>query len=311
MTKRTVDWAKEWSAELGKLMKLTTHDTVERLLVDNLRDGKGVAEFTRQLMDEGIRDEYHRARSAALTETLRAHSVAQQEAIIQNLACEDKEWVHTGEYRNKPRQNHVDMDGEIARKDQPFTLVGANGTTYYPMYPRDSSLPASESVNCHCIHRGIASADVLGLSLEERKALQAQAIAEDNGAWERELDAKNRARAGIDNLGVYNPSGMGYNMRRENMIVGTVTGDGKLVAGLSNHFFDHEERDGISVSAGNVVDALQNPLHITPVVIDDIGRKSQRYIGRYVTVVYNPDTNVAISTWKTGTDTRREYGGDA
>ena len=33
---------------------------------------------------------------------------------------------------------------------------------------------------------------MLGLSLEERQALQAQAIAEDDGEWEKELDAQNK-----------------------------------------------------------------------------------------------------------------------
>ena len=36
------------------------------------------------------------------------------------------------------------------------------------------------------------------LSLEERQALQAQAIADDDGEWEKELDAQNKARAGIN-----------------------------------------------------------------------------------------------------------------
>lgn len=198
ISKRTTDWAKEWSEELGKLMKLSTHENIERVLVDALQNGDSVADFTRALQDGGIRDEYKRARTASLTEMLRAHSVAQQEAIMQNPAVDDKKWVHTGEYRNKPRENHVDMDGQVVRKDQPFTLIGADGNTYYPMYPRDSSLPVGEVANCHCIHQGIASADVLGLSLEERQALQSKAIEKDDGAWERELDTLNRTRAGIE-----------------------------------------------------------------------------------------------------------------
>ena len=44
----------------------------------------------------------------------------------------------------------------------------------------------------------VVSEEVLGLSLEERQALQAQAIAEDDDEWEKELDAQNKARAGIN-----------------------------------------------------------------------------------------------------------------
>ena len=198
ITARTLTWAESWSEKLGRLMKLDSHKEVETLLTDTLKEGKGIADFVRLLSDKDIRSERYRARAVALTETLRAHSVAQQEALTQNPAVESKEWVHTGGYRNSPRENHVAMNGIIVSKDEPFTLEGADGTTYYPMYPRDPVLPPGESVNCHCIHRGIANENILGLSLEERKRLQEEAIKADDEAWEEELDAKNKARAGIE-----------------------------------------------------------------------------------------------------------------
>ena len=194
LSKRTVSWAHEWSEELGRIMKLNSHTALEKLLAENLRDGKGVAHFARQLMDEGIRDTYVRAKRVAQTEMLRAHAVAQQEAIIQNPAVDNKEWVHTGAHKNKPRENHMDIDGQIVPKDQPFKLKGADGGDHAPMYPRDTDLPPCESINCKCTHRGIPNDDVLGLSLEERKKLQAQAIAEDDGKWEKELDRNNMMR---------------------------------------------------------------------------------------------------------------------
>lgn len=198
ITARTTAWASEWSEKLSGLMKLDTHKEIEKLLTETLKDGKGVAEFTQALIDGGIRSERYRARATALTETLRAHSVAQQEALIQNPAVESKEWVHTGAYRNTPRENHVAMDGVIVPKDEPFVLEGADGVTYYPMYPRDPSLPPGESVNCHCIHRGVVNDDILGLPLEERKRLQQEAIDAMDDEWEKELDAKNKAKAGIE-----------------------------------------------------------------------------------------------------------------
>ena len=198
ITARTLAWSENWGEKLGRLMKLDSHKEVEALLTDTLKEGKGIADFVRLLGDKDIRSERYRARAVALTETLRAHSVAQQEALIQNPAVESKEWVHTGSYRNKPRENHAAMNGTVVPKDEPFTLEGADGVTYYPMYPRDPVLPPGESVNCHCIHRGIANEDILGLSLEERKRLQEEAIKADDEAWEEELDAKNKARAGIE-----------------------------------------------------------------------------------------------------------------
>ncbi len=104
-------------------------------------------------MDGGWRTEYYQARRVALTEVLRAHAVAHEESIQQSPATDRKEWVHTGAHKNEPRQNHIDMSGQIVLKNQPFTLHSVDGDTYYPMHPLDIILPACESVNCHCIHR--------------------------------------------------------------------------------------------------------------------------------------------------------------
>ena len=194
---RTTAWAQEWSEDLGELMKLGTHDEIEKLLTNSLANGDSIADFTRAIMDSGIRDEYYRARRVAVTEMLTAHSVAQQEAYTQSPAVEMKIWRHTGSYRNKPRENHIAMDGDTVPVDAPFTLNGADGITYYPMYPRSEDLPAGERINCHCITQPMVSEDILGLSLEERQELQQQAIDDDDAAWERELDAQNKAKAGI------------------------------------------------------------------------------------------------------------------
>ena len=198
MSKRTTAWIEEWSEELGQIMKLNSADEFERILIEGLDEGYSVEKVTRKVMNSGIRDEYYKARRASLTEMLRAHSVARQEGIMQSPAVETKTWVHSGTYKIKPRQNHVDISGQTVPKNQPFTLTGADGHTYNPMYPRDRILPVGETANCHCIHRGNASDDILGMSLEERQELQRQAIEEDDGAWEKELDARNKAKAGIN-----------------------------------------------------------------------------------------------------------------
>ena len=198
VSKRTVAWVESWSEQLGEIMQLNSHKEIERILEKGLKDGSSIAEFTRAILDSGIRDEYYKARRVALTEVLGAHSVAQQEAFMQSPAVVDKAWKHTGAYRNEPRQNHVDMDGQRVPKDAPFTLIGIKGGTYEPMYPRDIILPPEERINCHCICQPVVSEDILGLSLEERQRLQQEAIDKMDDEWERELDARNKARAGID-----------------------------------------------------------------------------------------------------------------
>ena len=198
VSKRTVAWVESWSEQLGEIMQLNSHKEIETILTKGLKDGTGIASFTREILDSGIRDEYYKARRVALTEVLGAHSVAQQEAFMQSPAVVDKAWKHTGAYRNEPRQNHLDMDGQRVPKDAPFTLTGIKGGTYEPMYPRDVILPPEERINCHCICQPVVSEDILGLSLEERQRLQQEAIDTMDDAWERELDARNKAKAGID-----------------------------------------------------------------------------------------------------------------
>ncbi len=198
LTKRTTDWISSWSSDLADIMKLDTETEIEAVLKKGLNDGKGINDVANIIADSGIRSPGYRARRVALTEVLRAHGYAQLESYIQSPAVEEKMWKHTGAYRNDPRQNHVDMDGVRVPKGQPFTLIGAVENQHYPMTPRDVCLPPRESVNCHCLLQPVVSEEVLGLSLEERQALQAQAIAEDDGEWEKELDAQNKARAGIN-----------------------------------------------------------------------------------------------------------------
>ena len=198
ISKRTTAWVEDWSKELGDMMKLTSHTQLEHILKKDLADGVGIDTFIRDIQESGIRNERWRARRVAVTESLRAHNVANEEAIQQSPATETKTWKHTGNHRIEPRENHVAMSGQTVPKSEPFTLYGADGAVYYPRFPLDPILPASESVNCHCMHEGNVSEKILGLTLEERKRLQEEAIAEMDEAWFKEIDDRNRAKAGIE-----------------------------------------------------------------------------------------------------------------
>lgn len=190
MTNRTSDWINTWSRELAEIMNINTEESLKTVLSRAMSNGKSVSAVAEDLVDSGTLDSTSRARTTALTEMLRANSVSAQEAYIQSPAVSQKKWRHTGARKNKPRQNHIDMDGQIVPVDEPFELVGASGSLYYPMYPRDVCLPAGESINCHCIHQPIVNGDILGLSLEEREKLQKHAINTDNKAWKKEQKEK-------------------------------------------------------------------------------------------------------------------------
>ena len=94
---------------------------------------------------------------------------------MQSPVVAEKMWKHTGSYRNSPRQNHVDMNGQRVPVSEPFELTGADGRSYSPMFPGDPALPPGERINCHCICQPVVSEDILGLSLEARQRLQQEA----------------------------------------------------------------------------------------------------------------------------------------
>lgn len=194
---RTTSWIKSWSDDLADLMQLTSKEQIESFISSALEKGEGVEDLKRQLTVDGIRNEEYRARATSLTEMLRAHSVAREEAIQQSPATDRKGWLHSGGRGIAPRENHVAMNGQVVPKEKTFVMQGRSGSTYYPMFPRDPKLPPEESISCHCTHVPIVDDEVLGMSLEERQKLQQQIIDEDDGEWEKELDARNKAKAGI------------------------------------------------------------------------------------------------------------------
>lgn len=196
--RRTSAWISEWSSQLSDMMQLTSEQEIGSLIHASIQNGESVDDLARRIMNAGVRKEQWRARRVALTEMLRAHSVAQQESMTQDPSVCKKKWVHTGSYRMKPRKNHVEMSGKIVFKNEPYELKGIKGDTYHPMYPRDSRLPPEESVNCHCLSQPIVDDDMLGISLEEREEMQRKIIEEDDGNWLEELEARNKAAAGIN-----------------------------------------------------------------------------------------------------------------
>jgi hypothetical protein len=65
--------------------------------------------------------------------------------------------------------------------------------------------------------------------------------------------------------------------------------------------------DERAVTAEQIADARQHPLHRKPTKTDELGRRSYQQIGRDATIVVNPDTGNLITTWRTGSRTRRRY----
>jgi len=183
LTHKTTAWITSWSGKLAEMMKLTDNKTIERILNDALKNGRSVAETAKRIGDSGERDSGYRSRRTATTELLRAHSVAQQESFMQSPAVVSKMWRHSG-WRQYSRQNHIDMDGQTVRKEDPFILAGEEGI-FYPMYPRDENLPAGESINCGCVAEPIVDERFYEMSEEDRRRMQEAEINRINEEYDR------------------------------------------------------------------------------------------------------------------------------
>ena len=178
MTKTTVNWIKTWSKDLADIMNINTEYILRNTLIDGINGGIGIDEISRNMVDNGALKTRIRARTTAVTEVLTANRVASNEAIIQSPETDRKRWKHSGDYKIVPRENHIKMNGQVVLKTQPFKLIGADGKTYYPMIPGDTSLPPAERINCQCIVAPVLDDSVFGMTLEERQALQQKCIKE-------------------------------------------------------------------------------------------------------------------------------------
>ncbi|MCF0230574.1 MAG: hypothetical protein HUJ76_12895, partial [Parasporobacterium sp.] len=186
ITKPAQDFITSWSQDLADIMHLTTNTQIENILLRSQSQALSIEETARKISDSAIRSPGSRARRVAITEVLRVESYSQLEAMRQNPAVDEKEWHHTGLHKNKPRPNHQAISGQRKKVDEPFDLIGADGGRYSPMSPRDTSLPAGESINCHCIMKSIRNSSVTGMTADERRELRRQYMDEVDAEWDAE-----------------------------------------------------------------------------------------------------------------------------
>lgn len=170
LSKRTLTWIDSWSDDLGKLMKNTNSDAVSRALKAGLENGEGIDEIVRRL-EELPAFNRARARATAITEILTANSVSQQEAYSQSPAVTKKEWLHSGGKGINPRPAHVALSGTQVDVEDSFNVNGHSA-----MYPRATTLPASERVYCHCVLVPVIDKEILLKPKAEKIQLQTQAL---------------------------------------------------------------------------------------------------------------------------------------
>lgn len=179
ITKSGEAFVKEWSSKLADLMHLSTNQQIENILTKAVKNNWSIDDLQKGIEDSGIRECGYRARRVAVTETLRLESYAQLESMIQNPLCYKKRWVHTGQQKGESRQLHIytydrgGVNGQEVFKREKFKWDG-----YEADCPRDIYLPASETVNCHCIMETIQDENIFGMSDDELKNLRQEMMDE-------------------------------------------------------------------------------------------------------------------------------------
>lgn len=186
-----------------------------------------------------------------------------------------KQWNATLD--RKTRVSHQRVDKEWRELDEPFS----NGL----MYPGDPNGGAKEVVNCRC-------------SLDD---VPRWYVESGGGQYRREgitgniIECKNYAEFKEKYLSILTESDK----------IRTTAANGIEIKSVSIHTLDRANERGVTNEA--IIDALENPLSIRDVVVDDLGRKSQRFIGEMATVNVNPDTGKIATVWKTGEKTKKKY----
>lgn len=177
----------------------------------------------------------------------------------------------------KTRESHRLVDKEWRELEEPFS----NGL----MYPKEPGAPAAERCNCRCILD-----DVPRWYVEKG-----------GGQYRREgitgsiIKCKNYAEFKEKYLSILTESDK----------IKTTAANGLKIKTVSSHTLDRANERGVTNDA--IIDALENPLFIRDVIVDNLGRKSQRFIGDAATVNVNPDTGKIVTVWKTGEKTRKKY----
>lgn len=203
LTTPAQDFITGWSEELAQIMNLNSKNQIESILLRAADKGMTIEETAEKIADAGIRTAGYKARRVAITEVLRAESYAQMEYMRQDPVVIKKTWIETYE-AEEPRPNHIDISGQTVFKNEPFTLIGKDGGTYRPMQPRDTGLPASEVIHCHCTMEEVRDDKRLGMTADELKQLRQEAMDKIDAEWEEKVKKLNEERAKkYDANGVY------------------------------------------------------------------------------------------------------------
>lgn len=142
LSKSMDKWINQHAKTVANFVNLNSQNTLKKVIKKGLTGKLTMQEVIQQLEHLPTFDRA-RARRVAVTELLAACSASQHEAYLQSPSVVGKRWVHTS--TKNVREKHKDYSGTEVGLNEKFTINGHECN-----FPRDTSLPAGERVNCKC-----------------------------------------------------------------------------------------------------------------------------------------------------------------
>ncbi|MBR1979714.1 phage minor head protein [Candidatus Proelusimicrobium excrementi] len=259
--------------DANKLKKAITHEITRGIASD-----MPYPDIAARIADRA-RAPLSRAKVIARTEGHRIQQASQDDArreAKKKGADVVKQWDATLDSGTRP--THRKLDGQIREIDEPFEMDGKKA-----MYPGKFGRP-EEDCNCRCVALTRAR---WALDEEELETMKERAKFFGLDKTEDFIEYKKKYLKAAETLKNEGKSG-------------------KIDVGKTLHALERmTERN---ISNPEIDNAVKAPLFVGEVTTDEQGRKSQKYIGKDVTVIRNPDTGQVITSWKTSTRLRRKYG---
>lgn len=250
---------------------------VQSELTRGLATQLSYSDIARNISEYGLAD-MRRAETIARTEGHRVQNEARYDSMLAAKAKGAdivKQWDSTLDGKTRPE--HAKLDGQVREVDEPFEIAGMEA-----QFPGGFGT-AYMDCNCRCC-----------MLQRARWAVKDESI---YTKWNNET-------GGFIECSGYEDFKEKYlNVLTESDRIKTTASNGVKVNSISVHTLERAEERGVTAVA--IVDAFENPLYIRDIVIDELGRKSQRFIGEIATANINPDTGKVTTVWKTGTATKK------
>lgn len=137
------DYLRQYGARKVVQIASTTMRNIRDAINEGIKDGLSETQIADVIRERAPIIAASRSQTIARTETHAAANFAVTESFNSTGIEAKKEWVASVDERS--RESHVDADGQVVGKDEPFNVGGED-----LMYPGDPSGSGENVINCRC-----------------------------------------------------------------------------------------------------------------------------------------------------------------